>query len=49
MITTTYSALTLLAMIQAQLDDLFNESGSGDIPNGEAHGAVIIAPGLKYS
>ena len=39
----------LLAMSQQQLDDLFRASPAGDIPNGEAEGTAIIAPGTKYS
>lgn len=39
----------LLAMTQQQLDDLFSASSSGSIPNGEARGTAIIAPGTAYS
>jgi hypothetical protein len=39
----------LLAMTQAQLDDLFTKSPTGDIPEGEATGTAIIAPGTKFS
>ena len=45
----TYTAPQLLAMTQEQLDDLFKASPAGDIPNGEAEGTAIIAPGTKYS
>lgn len=45
----TYSVPKLLAMTQTQLDDLFRESPAGDIPNGEAQGTAIIAPGTEYS
>ena len=44
-----YDVPTLLAMTQTQLDDLFKASPPGDIPNGEARGTAIIAPGTKYS
>jgi hypothetical protein len=44
-----YNAKQLLAMSQAQLDDLFRGSPAGDIPNGPANGTAIIAPGTKYS
>lgn len=44
-----YDVPLLLAMTQTQLDDLFKESPPGDIPNGEAKGTAIIAPGTKYS
>src|SRR6202045_4174272 len=35
----------LLKMSQAQLDELFTNSPTGDIPNGEGKGTAIIAPG----
>ncbi len=44
-----YSASQLLAMTQAQLDDLFTASPAGDIPNGEAEGTAIIASGTVFS
>jgi len=44
-----YDVNTLLQMTQEQLDDLFKASPPGDIPNGEAEGTAIIAPGTKYS
>src|SRR5688572_643628 len=44
-----YDVPTLVAMTQQQLDDLFKGSPPGDIPNGEAKGTAIIAPGTKYS
>ena len=39
----------LLAMEQAQLDDLFKSSPAGPIPNGPAKGTAIIAPGTVFS
>jgi hypothetical protein len=36
-------------MSQKELDDLFSASQPGDIPNGEANGTAIIAPGTTYS
>ena len=39
----------LLAMSQAQLDDLFLKSPAGPIPNGAAKGTAIIAPGTVFS
>jgi len=39
----------LLAMSQSQLDKLFTESDSGRIPNGEAKGTAIVAPGTTYT
>jgi hypothetical protein len=47
--TMAYDAQQLLAMSQAQLDDLFRGSPAGDIPNGTANGTAIIAPGTRYS
>ena len=44
-----YDVPQLLAMSQAQLDDLFRNSPAGDIPNGPAKGTAIIAPGTIYS
>ena len=44
-----YDVTALLAMTQAQLDDLFKASPAGEIPNGEAKGTAIISPGTKYS
>jgi hypothetical protein len=44
-----YDANQLLALSQAQLDDLFRSSPAGDIPNGAANGTAIIAPGTRYS
>jgi hypothetical protein len=39
----------LLAMSQAQLDDLFTKSPVGPIPDGPAKGTAIIAPGTVFS
>ena len=39
----------LLQMSQAQLDDLFEKSPAGDIPDGEGKGTAIIAPGTTYT
>ncbi len=44
-----YDAHQLLALSQAQLDDLFRASPAGDIPDGSANGTAIIAPGTRYS
>jgi hypothetical protein len=44
-----YDVPQLLAMSQQQLDDLFRASPPGDIPNGQAAGTAIIAPGTRYS
>lgn len=39
----------LLTMSQAQLDELFTRSEAGDIPNAEAKGTAIVAPGTTYT
>jgi hypothetical protein len=39
----------LLKMSQTELDDLFKSKPAGLIPNGEAKGTAIIAPGTKFS
>jgi hypothetical protein len=39
----------LLKMSQSQLDELFTNSPPGEIPDGEAKGTAIIAPGTTYS
>jgi len=44
-----YSVPQLLGMSQAQLDDLFTASPPGEIPNGEAKGTAIVAPGTTYT
>jgi hypothetical protein len=44
-----YDVRQLLEMSQAQLDDVFKASPAGDIPNGDAQGTAIIAPGTKFS
>ena len=45
----TYDVPQLLRLSQGQLDQLFTNSPPGDIPNGEAEGTAIIAPGTPYS
>lgn len=44
-----YDVPQLLKMSQAELDGLFTSSAAGEIPNGEAQGTAIIAPGTTYS
>ena len=44
-----YDIPQLLAMSQAELDNLFTSSAPGDIPNGEANGTAIVAPDTKYT
>ena len=40
---------SLLKMSQAELDALFSSVPAGPIPDGEAEGTAIIAPGTTYS
>jgi len=44
-----YTVPQLLTMSQPDLDQLFSSSPAGDIPNGEAQGTAIIAPGTAFS
>ena len=44
-----YTPDQLLSMSSNELDNLFANSPAGDIPNGEAQGTAIIAPGTRYS
>jgi hypothetical protein len=44
-----YDVPKLLTMSQAELDELFTSSPPGDIPDGEAEGTAIVAPGTTYS
>src|SRR5215468_1761612 len=39
----------LLQMSQSQLDALYSSSPPGPIPDGEAQGTAIIAPGTRFS
>jgi hypothetical protein len=39
----------LLKMSQTELDELFTKSSTGEIPNGEAAGTAIVAPGSTYT
>jgi len=44
-----YDVQQLLTMSQGQLDELFSASPAGKIPDGEAEGTAIVAPGTTYS
>lgn len=44
-----YDVPQLLKMSNADLDNLFTTSPAGDIPDGEAKGTAIIAPGTVFS
>src|SRR4051794_32055634 len=39
----------LLAMSQAELDDLFRHSPTGEIPTGDTQGTAIVAPGTRLA
>ncbi|MGH6918757.1 MAG: hypothetical protein ACREJ0_13770 [Geminicoccaceae bacterium] len=44
-----YDVQQLLTMSQEQLDALFSASPAGEIPDGEAEGTAIVAPGTRYN
>ena len=44
-----YDVSKLLTMSQEELDALFTASPAGAIPDGEAEGTAIVAPGTSYS
>ena len=44
-----YDVDRLLTMSQEELDALFTASPAGEIPDGEAEGTAIVAPGTRYS
>jgi hypothetical protein len=44
-----YDVDRLLTMSQEELDALFTASPAGKIPDGEAEGTAIVAPGTAYS
>jgi hypothetical protein len=45
----SYDVQQLLTMSQPQLDELFSSSAAGEIPDGEATGTAIVAPGTSFS
>ena len=44
-----YTAQQLLTLSEQQLDDLFRDSPAGPIPNGQAEGSAILAPGTRFT
>ena len=44
-----WDAKQLLEMSQQQLDPLFSAHDAGPIPDGEAKGTAIVAPGTQMS
>jgi hypothetical protein len=49
MTTMPYDVQRLLTMPKSQLDDLFSSSPPGEIPDGEATGTAIVAPGTNFN
>jgi len=45
----SYSASDLLNLSDSELDDAFKNGTVGPIPNGEADGRAILAPGTKFT
>jgi hypothetical protein len=43
-----YDVAKFLTMSQSELDTLFTESPVGSIPDGEAEGTAIVAPGTTF-
>ena len=44
-----YDVAKLLTLSQAELDSIFTNSQVGNIPDGEAEGTAIVAPGTAFS
>jgi hypothetical protein len=44
-----YNVPKLLSMTQTELDALFSESLAGPIPEGQANGTAIVAPGTAFN
>ena len=44
-----YDVAKLLTLSQTELDAIFTNSPVGNIPDGEAEGTAIVAPGTAYS
>ena len=44
-----YDVQQLLKMPQSELDALFTASPPGEVPDGEAQGTAIVAPGTTYT
>ena len=44
-----YDIAKLLSLSQSELDALFTNSLVGEIPDGEADGTAIVAPGTRFS
>ncbi|HEX2911624.1 MAG TPA: hypothetical protein VH186_12510 [Chloroflexia bacterium] len=48
-VSTAYSVDQLLKMSQAQLDDLFRQSETGEFGTGDSSGTAIVLPGTPFS
>lgn len=44
-----YDIERLMDMSQQELDDLFSSVPAGEIPDGEAEGTAIVAPGTRFT
>jgi hypothetical protein len=44
-----YDVEKLMDMSQAELDALFSSAPAGDIPDGEAEGTAVVAPGTRFT
>lgn len=44
-----YDVEKLMDLSQKELDELFSSVPAGDIPNGQAEGTAIVAPGTRFS
>jgi hypothetical protein len=45
----TVDVSDLLEMTEGELDELFQRSDAGEIPNGEAEGTVLLRPGTELA
>jgi hypothetical protein len=44
-----YDVERLMQMSQEELDALFSGASAGDIPEGEAEGTAVVAPGTRFT
>lgn len=44
-----YDVEKLMQMSQKELDELFSSIPAGDIPDGEAEGTAVVAPGTRFT
>jgi hypothetical protein len=43
------NAADLMALSQAELDDLYRQSPAGESPKGDTQGTVLFAPGTSFA